>query len=200
MKVALSLPRRTSYTDYLAVESASERRHEFLDGVVVAMAGGSHEHNAIASRFAYLFGARLPRGCRSYTPDQRYWIAATGRARYSDASIICGAPEQPPHDVQAATNPLVILEVLSPSSEGDDEGDKRLDFQALASLEAYVLVAQDERVVKIYRRATPGGAWRHAPDIYHDGDRFELPALREPIAVAEVYEDILAEDGRSLLK
>ena len=200
MKVALSLPRRTSYADYLAVESASEHRHEFLDGVIVAMAGGSHEHNAIASRFAYLFGARLPRGCRSYTPDQRFWIAATRRARYSDAAVICGAPDEPPHDPQAATNPLLIVEVLSPSSEGDDDGDKRHDFETLASLEAYVLAAQDARVVRVYRRVPPGGAWRDMPDVYKDGDRFDLPALQEPILVAEIYDDILAPGGRSLLK
>ena len=66
----LSLPHRATYTDYLAAEQDSERRHEFFDGVIVAMTGGPDEHNAVASRFAGLFMARVRRGCRSFTPDQ----------------------------------------------------------------------------------------------------------------------------------
>lgn len=163
------------------------------------MAGGSDEHNAITSRFAFLAGARLTGSCRAYSPDQRFWIAATGRGRYSDGSIICGKPEHPPHDGQATTNPVVVIEVLSPSSEGDDEGDKRLDFQSLASLQANIVAAQDELCVKVYRRAETG-AWRVAPEVYRDGQSFELPTLASPIAVAEVYEGILDRAGQSLLR
>jgi Uma2 family endonuclease len=199
VKATLSLPHRATYADYLAAEQGSERRHEFLDGVIVAMAGGSDEHNAIASRFGGLFVARVLRGCRSYTPDQRFWIAATARGRYSDGSIICGKPEHPPHDAQATTNPSVIVEVLSPSSAGDDDGDKRRDFQSLASLQAYVLAAQDARWVKVYRR-TQRGDWRAELDVYRDGDSFELPNLTREIAVDDVYDDILDGTERSLLR
>src|SRR3954462_9689430 len=156
MKAVLHLPRRATYADYLATEQNSDSRHEFIDGVIVAMAGGSDEHNAIASRFATLFGVRLPRGCRSYTPDQRFWIEAAARGRYSDGSIICGKPAHPAHDNQATTNPSVVVEVLSPSSAGDDAGEKRRDFQSLGSLQAYVLVAQDARCVKVHRRSERG--------------------------------------------
>lgn len=199
MKALLSLPRRATYADYLATEQSSERRHEFIDGVVVAMAGGSDEHNAIATRLTTLFGVRAPRGCRSYNPDQRFWIAATGRGRYCDGSIICGKPEHPPHDSQATINPLVVVEVLSPSSEGDDDGDKRRDFQSLESLQAYVLAAQDARRVKVYRRAERGD-WRTAPDIYGDGDALELPGLSRALTIDEIYDDILDPAGRSLLR
>jgi Uma2 family endonuclease len=199
VKATLNLHHRTTYADYLATEQNSERRHEFIDGVIVAMAGGSDEHNAIASRFATLFGVRVPRGCRSYTPDQRFWIAATARGRYSDGSIICGKPAHPAHDNQATTNPVVVVEVLSPSSEGDDDGDKRRDFQSLASLEAYVIAAQDARCVKVYRR-TERGEWRNEPDVYRAGARFELPRLTRTIAIDEVYDDILDGDEHSLLR
>jgi Uma2 family endonuclease len=195
----MSLPRRATYADYLAAEQNSECRHEYIDGVIVAMAGGSDEHNAIASRFAALFGARIPRGRRSYTPDQRFWIAATARGRYSDGSIICGKPVHPPHDGQATANPSVVVEVLSPSSEGDDDGEKRRDFQSLASLQAYVIAAQDARCVKVYRRDERGG-WRDEPHVYRDGDDFELPTLTRAISVDELYDDILDAEGRSLLR
>jgi Uma2 family endonuclease len=199
VKATLSLPRRTTYADYLAAEQSSQRRHEFIDGVIVAMAGGSDEHNAIAGHFAGMFAARVARGCLYYTPDQRFWIASTARGRYSDGSIICGKPAHPAHDAQATTNPSVVLEVLSPSSEGDDDGDKRRDFQSLASLQAYVVAAQDARCVKVYRR-TERGEWHDEPDVYRDGDSFELPRLTRPIAVAEIYDDVLDATGRSLLR
>jgi len=196
MEATLRLSRRASYADYLAAEQDSGHRHEFLDGIIVAMAGGSDEHNAIAGNLARLLGNRRTGSCRYYTPDQRFWIASRARGRYADGSIICGRPDHPAHDEQATTNPTVVLEVLSPSSEGDDDGDKRSDFQALASVEAYVLVAQDQRRVKVYRRA--GAEWRIST--YRDGDSFELPTLSASIPVGDVYDGILDVAGRSLLR
>jgi len=194
------LDRRATYADYLAVETASPTRHEFIDGVIVAMAGGSDEHNAITNKLAAMCVLRVTGECRSYSPDQRFWIASTARGRYSDGSIICGQPEHPAHDHQATTNPRVVFEVLSPSSEGDDEGEKRLDFQSLETLEAYVVVAQDARFVRVYRREGPSRGWRALADAYRDGDRFELPGLSAPIEVAEIYVGILDAAGRSLLR
>lgn len=199
MRATLYLERRATYADYLAAEQTSEARHEFIDGVIVAMAGGSDEHNAICSRFGGLCMARLSGRCRHYSADQRFWIAATTRGRYSDGSIICGAPEHPPHDGQATINPTVVIEVLSPSSEGDDEGDKRRDFQSLASLQAYVVAAQDARCIKVYRRDERGD-WRPAPDEYRDGQSFDLPTLASSISVGELYDGVLDTAGCSLLR
>lgn len=196
MEATLRLSRRATYADYLAAEQNSECRHEFIDGVIVAMAGGSDEHNALTNKLAIVLGTRLTGTCRSYSPDQRFWIAMRARGRYSDGSIICGAPEHPAHDDQATTNPVIVVEVLSPSTEGDDEGDKRADFQSLGSLRAYVLVAQDERRVRIFRRE--GEAWTVTS--YRDGDTFELPTLTSAVSVAEIYEGIVDRDGRSLLR
>jgi len=196
MEAFLRLPQRATYADFLAVEQNSDFRHEFINGVIVAMAGGSDEHNAIAARLTMVLGSRTSGSCRYYTADQRFWIASRARGRYGDGSIICGRPDHPAHDGQATTNPTVVIEVLSPSSEGDDDGDKRSDFQSLASLEAYVLVAQDERRVKVYRRS--GGEW--TPATYRDGDSFELPTLAMPILVADIYSGILDPAGASLLR
>jgi Uma2 family endonuclease len=199
MRAALNLPRRATYADYLAAQQNSGTRLELIDGVIVAMAGGSDERNAIAGRFAGAFSARLEAGCFYFTPDQRFWISATARGRYSDGSYLCGKPEHPAHDEQATVNPRVVLEVLSPSSEGDDDGEKRRDFQTLASLRAYVLAAQDARLVRVYRRDA-SGAWRDPPDVYLDGGSFELPGLSRAITVAEIYDGVLDKEGRSLLR
>jgi Uma2 family endonuclease len=199
MKAVLRLPRAATYADYLAVEQHSEHRHELLDGVIVAMAGGSDEHNAIAGKLAMLLGLRLQEGCRYYTPDQRFWIAGHARSRYTDGSIICGKPDHPPHDGQATTNPVIVVEVLSPSCEGDDDGDKRLDFQSLSTLQAYVLIHQDQRCVRIYRRDAQG-QWSLQADTYAGGDSFVLPASSQPIPVDEIYAGILDDKGASLLR
>jgi Uma2 family endonuclease len=196
VEAILRLSRRATYADYLAAEQNSDCRHEFIDGVIVAMAGGSDEHNALTSRLAIVLGTRLTGTCRMYSPDQRFWIAARARGRYADGSVICGPPEHPAHDDQATTNPTIVLEVLSPSTEGDDDGDKRTDFQSLASLGAYVLVAQDQRRVKVYRRDQD--KWHVST--YGDGDSFELPTLTAPVPVAELYEGIVDRDGRTLLR
>lgn len=199
VKAVLSLPRRATYADYLAAEQNSESRHEFLDGVIVAMAGGSDEHNAIAFRFAAHFEMRMPEGCHGYTPDQRFWIAATARGRYADGSVIRGKPVHPAHDHQATTNPLFVVEVLSPSSEGDDDGDKRRDFASLVSLRAYVLAAQDARCITVYRR-NERGDWRDEPDVYRSGESFELPRMTREMSVDEIYNGILDPAGVSLLR
>ena len=196
MEVRIRLPRRASYADYLAAEQNSDRRHELIDGVIVALAGSSDEHNAIAGRLAMLLGDRETEGCRYYASGQRFWIASRRRGRYADGSIICGPPEHPAHDEQATTTPTVVIEVLSPSSEGDDDGDKRSDFQSLATLEAYVLVAQDQRRVKVYRRTS--GGWHVTT--HGDGNSFELPTLSAPIPVGDIYDGILDRAGRSLLR
>lgn len=198
MRATLWLSRRATYVEYLAVEQASEHRHELIDGVIVATAGGSDEHNAIAGRFAVLLGTRLGKDCRYFTPDQRFWIAAHQRSRYTDGSVICGKPDHPPHDAQATTNPSIVVEVLSPSSEGDDDGNERIDFQSLWSLKAYVLAAQDRRSVKVYRR-DDAGRWLDAAT-YLGMQSFALPGLASPIGVDDLYEGILTADGTSLLR
>lgn len=192
----LRLSRRASYADYLAVEESSDHRFEFLDGVIVAMPGSYVEQTAIGGRLAGVLGSRLSGYCRYHGSMQRFWIESRRRGRYADSSIICGPPAHPAHDDQATVNPTVVIEVLSPTSEGSDEGDKRSDFQSLASVQAYVLVAQDQRRVKVHRRA--GSDWR--VDAYGDGDRLELPTLPSPVTVGEIYDRILDADGRSLLR
>jgi hypothetical protein len=86
-----------------------------------------------------------------------------------------------------------------PESEGDDDGEKRRDFQSFPSLQAYILVHQDSRAVRVYRR-DERGEWRLGSDVYTNGETIQLPCLSAPIAVDEIYRDILDADGRSLLR
>ena len=155
---------RYSYDEYLAYERDSGMKHEYDGGEIIAMAGGSRRHNALASRIsAALENARKP-GYVAFQSDQRIRVLATGKATYPDASMVCGPIEGDPGDPTGATisNPTLIVEVLSPSTEQDDRGDKWQHFQLIPSLQEYVLVSQSHTRVERYRRLAAGG-WE-----YHD--------------------------------
>jgi Uma2 family endonuclease len=155
---------RYSYADYLAYERDSGMKHEYDGGEIVAMAGGSRRHNALASRVtAALENARRP-GCIAFQSDQRVRVLATGKATYPDASLVCGPIEGDPADPAGATitNPVLLVEVLSPSTEQDDRGDKWQHYQLIPSLQEYVLLSQSHARVEHYRRL-PAGGWE-----YHD--------------------------------
>ncbi len=153
---------RYSYAEYLAYEADSALKHEFDDGDIVAMAGGSRRHNAIASRIsAALEAARKP-GCVAFQSDQRVRVLETGRATYPDASMVCGPIEGDPADASGhtITNPSLVVEVLSPTTEEDDRGAKWLHYQRIPSLDEYVLVSQSQPRIEVFRRGE-GGAWEY---------------------------------------
>jgi Uma2 family endonuclease len=155
---------RYSYQEYLAYERDSGMKHEYDDGEIFAMAGGSRRHNALASRVSgALESSRAPGGI-AFQSDQRIRILATGKATYPDVSMVCGPIEGDPADPNGATitNPTLIIEVLSPSTEQDDRGDKWQHYQLIPSLQEYVLVSQSHPRVERYRRLASGG-WE-----YHD--------------------------------
>jgi Uma2 family endonuclease len=154
--------RRYSYAEYLAYEADSGMKHEYDDGDIVAMAGGSRRHNALAVRVTTALDNGRKRDCVVFQSDQRVRIAATGKATYPDASMVCGPIDGDPSDPTGATitNPTVIVEVLSPSTEQDDRGSKWQHYQQLASLREYVLVSQAECRLEYYRRL-PNGAWEY---------------------------------------
>lgn len=149
---------RYSYDEYLAYEGDSGMKHEYENGEIFAMAGGSRKHNALASRVsAALENARRPT-CVAFQSDQRIRVLATGKATYPDASMVCGVIEGDPADPGGATitNPALIVEVLSPSTEQDDRGNKWQHYQLIPSLQEYVLVSQSHRRVERYRRLGSG--------------------------------------------
>jgi Uma2 family endonuclease len=153
-----------TYAEYLAYESDSGMKHEYDGGEMVAMAGSSLRHSALASRVSAALESARPHGCIAFQADLRVRILATGRAVYPDASLVCGAIERDPADPSGATitNPMLIVEVLSPSTEQSDRGDKWQHYQRLPSLQEYVLVSQSHARVERYRRLASGG-WE-----YHD--------------------------------
>jgi Uma2 family endonuclease len=135
---------RYSYAEYLAYERDSGLKHEYDDGEILAMAGGSRRHNALASRVSGAIESGRQAGCVAFQSDQKVRVLATGRATYPDASLVCGAIQGDPADPAGSTitNPTLIVEVLSPSTEQDDRGSKWQHYQQLTSLHEYVLFSQ----------------------------------------------------------
>ncbi len=151
--------RRVSYSEYLALEAGSERKHEWYDGQIQAMAGGKPVHALLAGRvIATLHRLVSPRGCDVYSSDLRIRVPATGLATYPDVSVLCAPPIPHDEDPDAATNPVILVEVLSRTTERWDRTGKRLHCQQLASLRVYVLVDSQQQRVEWYTRAADG-AW-----------------------------------------
>jgi Uma2 family endonuclease len=150
-----------TFADYLLLERDSEVKHEFDAGEILAMSGGTARHSALAANIVVALGTTRPPGCTVFQSDMRVRVAATGRATYPDASMVCGPIEYDPEDAAhtTITNPVLLVEVLSVTTEKGDRGNKWMHYQRISSLQEYVLVSQEPRV-EIFRR-TPSGAWEY---------------------------------------
>lgn len=177
---------RYSWADYVALEASSNVKHEFLDGQIYAMAGGTPEHAALAaSVIGLLFGQLRGGRCRAHDADLRVRVLATGLATYPDVTVVCGPRERDPDDENAVTNPSLIVEVLSPSTEEYDRGDKFEHYKQIPSLRQYVLVSHREREVEVWTR-DDAGAWTRA--ISREGQSARLDAVGATIDVRELYD------------
>ncbi|MBX3233833.1 MAG: Uma2 family endonuclease [Labilithrix sp.] len=152
---------RYTYAEYLAYERDSGLKHEYEDGEITAMAGGSRRHNALALRVGAVLDTARSRGCLGFQSDQKVRVLATGKATYPDVTVVCGPIEGDPADPDGPTitNPTLLVEILSPSTEEEDRGNKWRHYQQIPSLQEYLLVSQDQRVER-YRRLA-GGAWEY---------------------------------------
>lgn len=178
---------RSTYAEYLELEASSpEQRYEFVDGAVYAMAGGTSRHSMLAmSLGAELRAALGAKGCAVYGSDLKIRIDATNRTTYADVFVVCGPDEFSKIDRNAITNPTVIIEVLSPSTEASDRGEKFRHYQHLKSLREYVLVSQDSPYIEVFRRN--GDEW--VLRTVTAGQVLELPSKGVQIPVDAIYAD-----------
>ncbi|MDB4940967.1 MAG: uncharacterized protein JWP97_501 [Labilithrix sp.] len=190
--MAVVARQRFTFAEYVQLEARSAIRHEFLDGQVWAMAGGSPEHAGIAAAVvAQLSLALRGEPCRTFTSDLRVRVLETGLGTYPDVTVVCGALERDPADAtgNTVTNPRVIVEVLSPSTEHYDRGEKLGHYQRIASLEEVVFVADDRREVELVRRQADG-VW--ARSIVGAGAPASIESLGLSLNVDDIYADPLS--------
>lgn len=185
--------RHAAYTldEYLELEAYANVKHEFFDGQIYAMAGGTPEHGAMAMRVgASLVSQLAGRRCNVYSSDVRIRVSATGLDTYPDLSVVCGQEERDPRDRNALINPIVLVEVLSPSTAEYDRGDKLDHYKQIPSLREVALLHHECAQVEIWRRGDDSDRWTHHH--FAASETADLTAIGCALVVDEIYRDPLA--------
>jgi Uma2 family endonuclease len=188
---------RVTYTpsEYIKRERMNDWKSEFLDGEIFAMTGASRPHNLIAGNlFAEIRQQLRGRPCEVYTNDMRVRVSNTGLYAYPDVVVACGPIRFDDDHLDTLLNPMVIVEVLSDSTEAFDRGEKFARYRRLESLQEYVLVSQDKAVIELYRRQ--GDLWTLSETRGLDAV-LKLDAIDGVIPLADIYErvDLTAQDA-----
>jgi Uma2 family endonuclease len=188
--------RRFAVEEYLRMEQASESRHEFHDGEILAMSGGSLEHSLIVTNVsAALHAALVGSPCLVLDSNLKVGIAKAHRFVYPDVHVNCDGPQFDPRDPtrQTVINPRLVVEVLSPSTEAYDRGGKFNLYRELPSFQEYVLISQDTAAVETFFRQ-PDGTWLFAP--YSGLDALvKLRSLNLELRLSDVYARVEFRNG-----
>lgn len=174
-----------SAQEYLEFERSSEQKHEYADGEIFAMSGGTLEHSLTATNIGgELRNALGDRPCRVLNSDMRIRIPERGRYVYPDSAVFCGRPEFEDAARDTLLNPILVVEVLSDSSEAYDRGDKFAQYRTLPSMKEYVLASQKEARIEVFtRQADEGWVLR----VYGAGETAKLASLGCELAVDRAY-------------
>ena len=182
-------PGKMTEAEYLEFERASELKHEYFDGEIFAMTGASEAHNLICMSAAFLlYGQLRGRPCKVYQSDMRVKVEATRLYTYPDIVVMCGEAQFADGEFDTLLNPVVIIEVLSPSTERYDRGKKFQHYREIASLREYVLISQESPHIERYLRQD-GGGWLLS-DAKGLEAAIELSSIGCRLALAEVYEQV----------
>jgi len=181
--------------EYFAWEEQQLERHEYIDGEVYAMSGGTIDHGDIAGNFLTLLKTHLRgSGCKTLNSDCRVSVVGATKYVYPDISVTCDDSlpetlrERDKTTTQYITYPCLIIEVLSPSTEAYDRGNKFKMYRRNPSLQEYVLVSVDAIEIELFRK-TETGDWRIIN--YQKGDAIELKSVNFTCQIEQVYEDIV---------
>jgi Uma2 family endonuclease len=188
--MAANPERRYTLEEYLELDRTSEERLEFWDGEVFCMSGGSEAHDEIESNLiAFLKPQLRTRGCRVFTAEMRIKVPSAPPYRYGDFSALCGEAEfEEIGGVATLVNPQLIVEVLSPSTEAYDRGDKFSHYKSIPTLREYLLVAQHRpHVTHLFKQ--DDGNWIHTEANDLDST-LKLGSLGCDLPVSEIYQGV----------
>lgn len=175
--------------EYLEFEEASEIRHEYRHGDIIAMSGASEAHNDIVTNLIFQLKRCLrERGCKVFANDMRVKISATGLYTYPDVTVVCGERDYERKRGVSLLNPDAIIEVLSPSTQSYDRNGKFAEYKRIPSLKEYVLVASKGKSVVRYRRQVDG-TWT-ATTFTQDANDISLLSVGCTLTVSETYEAV----------
>ena len=180
---------RITEEDYLRLERAAETKSEFVDGEIFAMSGGSLPHGMLAIRWGAEISAKLRgRNCSVYSSDVKIRTHRTGSYVYPDISVVCGKPQTHRNADDILTNPTVVIEVLSPSTERFDRGKKFGLYREIPSLQDYLLVHADAVLVEHYSRQPESWLFRESSGVESS---VHLASIDCTVALKDVYEGVI---------
>jgi len=184
---------RLSPDEYIALEQRLGIKHEYHDGQVFAMSGASALHARLQLRIGGLVDARITgTPCTAYSADFRVVIEKADMATYPDISIICGRVQPAAAFKHSCTNPVTLIEVLSPSTERYDRGAKFEQYRKLDSLREYVLVSQHEVAIDLFR--LENGHWVLYP-LRGEDAVLSLTSAAIEIPLRDIYRDVNFADA-----
>lgn len=179
---------RVAHAAYVASEEGAAQKREYWDGFLVAMAGGSVRHSALGARVVSELGQALAGGhCREFNSDLRIRVDALNASFYPDASVICGKVVTASDDANAATNPTLVVEVISPSTETYDRGAKFHAYSRLASLKAYLLVDSTTGNVDLFQRGDDPDRWMQTSIAGPAGGSLSIDALGIALSLDRLF-------------
>lgn len=183
-----------SEEDYLTMEEVSPVRHEYFDGEIFQMAGASDEHNTIAMNIAAELHQQLKkRPCKVYQNDMRLYVEKEGIYTYPDVMVVCGKPEIKKYkNLDNMLNPVLIAEVLSPSTADYDKGAKFEQYRTIESFKEYLLVSQDAKQITRYTKQT-NGSWI-LMDFIGDKTEIELSSIECSLTMEDIYDKVDFEE------
>ena len=186
---ALRQPRTFTFEEYLLIERNAPYKSEYLDEMIFAMSGGSGNHSFIAVNIATALTVLLRRsGCRVANSDLRVADADLSFSAYPDVSVVCGTPDYLDDSGDVLLNPCLVVEVLSPSTESYDRGEKFERYKRIDSLTDYLLVSQEEPLVELWRKE--GEGWILTPVTGMESE-IPLPLLGIALRLTDLYEGVL---------
>jgi Uma2 family endonuclease len=175
--------------EYLEFERKSETKHEYFDGEIFAMSGAKWNHNVIAWNIGGELRQKLKnKNCSVCPGDMRVFVPETGLYTYPDLVVVCGEPQFQDDVFDTLLNPVLLIEVLSDSTESYDRGKKFQHYRSIESLQEYVLVAQDEARIEKYVRHGDR-FWLLSESVGLDSE-IEFSSIECRIALREVYDKI----------
>lgn len=184
MPDTLRKPHLITPDDYLAFDTNAEEKYEYVDGEIHAMTGTTVKHNQISGNLYLALRNHLAgQPCETFIADLKVHAAAANAFYYPDLAVRC--QQQPlADDTRVIDDPTLIVEVLSPSTEAIDRREKLAAYRRIPSVREYVLVAQEERSVEIYRREGDI-SWRYLP--FTDDDNVEFASIGLTLPMAAIY-------------
>ena len=184
MTTTLKRPSRISFDEYLAFEETASVRHELIDGMLFAMSGGTDVHHIIAGNLFLDIAGPLRGKCQVFQGGMKLKVEHTRESDgyYPDILVSCSPTDR---EKLFRKEPILLIEVQSPSTERLDRGEKRLNYLQIPSLQEYVLVAQDKPKVEIMRRRT---SWL-VEELY-PGDALVLESVGLTVPLSSIYETI----------